>query len=1547
LERRDDARRKPDAHQDQSRRRRHLQILDPCREMKIGLPLGVSLSICFPFAILLHQFVANEKERKEAGTVFHGSSAVPVFSWKLSLNGFMHNETFSAARPTGFSWVVKHFGMLVSSFALLAANAALAQPNFTVGTNLVDISRIKGNETDPSIAFNPLGPSNMVVAAATDGTVPGLFLAFTTNQGVSWKTNVIATNNDAQGLIPAYGEPSVAWDSYGNLFLAYLPDTFEGVAVAVSTNGGQTFASVTNLAALDATDQPRITAPIAGAAAGSVWIVYKDYTTANTPLQVQGALSTGLGSNGIFDVVEMVPGSGAGGFADIAVGPMGQVVVAFQDNLQGLPNPAAYPTANLWVSIETNAISSGSESENGFSQAQIVAADAIGGVTYISAAPSGIGVNAAPGLSWNYDTYETNYDNVYLIYTAVGPNGNAVISFISSDGSATNWSGETYVDDDATNGFNDHFLPRVAVDPASGIIGCSWYDCRNDQGSSSQPIINEFVDNFLLTGYMVTNVYFTNAYPFISETWIDETGQGTNITIMISADDVNGTMMKKDKSDNVYIYGPTGTNFIMYLAGTNTNVTASVTVILSSIFPMAYTSGTGGNQEAIMYTTLSFDGGMSFLANRQLMPADETIEAPAVGIASDVAGSDSLTGWGHYTALAAYGGNFFPVWADNSDVTTNNPDGANNNFDLYMLNSTGSISVPTADLSIWVTNAPNPVISEGVLVYSLVVSNNGPEKAGPVTVTNILSPYVTLEAVIPALGGAFFVNDTTNGQEEVVLTLPLLAAHASLTNTVRVTATTSSVDTNIATVYSSLIDLFPANNSNQLVLVIDGQDLAMGMTASETNVLIGDTVVSSITVTNLGPATNGPVFITNQFSPNWTNVTVQAQGTNLVTYTPSGPLVIANLGHLPVGQPVTATFTAVALSIGTAAWESATVASQDVDTNPVNNSAFITYFVNGEDLAIGMTSSSATVDLGQTITYAINVTNFGLSYSGLVTVSNIFSPNLEPWSATQSQGTNTIENNQVVFNLGVLGVGQIASMTVSALALSGPPSATNVASVSSTDFNTNLDNIAATNLATIYGEDLAISLSAFPTGLQVGQTVTYTEQVTNLGPSTNGVVLVTNTLSANLSSITVLQPATNYSISQNVVVFDLGTLYAGQIVPITLTAIPTSTGIGLNTATVGSQDFDTNLANNTSQAAVTITPALPMISNLVVTPLASSAFVAWDTGAAATAQVLYGATSTYGSFSAVTATAATHHAVLLTGLTGGTNYAFEVLSWVGSKLYTTNGSFTLTNTLILNTQDAIYTGLWTKGTVATGIYGAYYQFATTTLFDPTAWALYDPYIPAAGLYDVYIWYPQNATFTTNAQVYVHGGTNDLILSVNETAHGGAWQPLATNMYFASGTNGNVILYNDTGDTNKYLVANAMMWVYDAAQDYPTNGAVPAWWANFYFGANANGYVNGAADADGDGYSNYAEYVFGTDPTNAASFLSFTVSPVSSNVLSVTFSPWQGGRTYQLQAAFNLTDPVWTTLTNGYTLDTNGSGVFTVTQTNSAGSFYRLSAQVTH
>jgi hypothetical protein len=58
---------------------------------------------------------------------------------------------------------------------------------------------------------------------------------------------------------------------------------------------------------------------------------------------------------------------------------------------------------------------------------------------------------------------------------------------------------------------------------------------------------------------------------------------------------------------------------------------------------------------------------------------------------------------------------------------------------------------------------------------------------------------------------------------------------------------------------------------------------------------------------------------------------------------------------------------------------------------------------------------------------------------------------------------------------------------------------------------------------------------------------------------------------------------------------------------------------------------------------------------------------------------------------------------------------------------------------------------------------------------------------------------------------------------------------------------------------------------------------------------------------------------------------------------VNFSPYQGGRVYQLLSATNLANPQWLTLTNVPTVDTNGNGVFIVTQPNSYAGYYLLSA----
>ena len=104
--------------------------------------------------------------------------------------------------------------------------------------------------------------------------------------------------------------------------------------------------------------------------------------------------------------------------------------------------------------------------------------------------------------------------------------------------------------------------------------------------------------------------------------------------------------------------------------------------------------------------------------------------------------------------------------------------------------------------------------------------------------------------------------------------------------------------------------------------------------------------------------------------------------------------------------------------------------------------------------------------------------------------------------------------------------------------------------------------------------------------------------------------------------------------------------------------------------------------------------------------------------------------------------------------------------------------------------------------------------------------------------------------------------------------------------------------------------------------------------------------NGASgDPDGDGYSNFAEYVFGTNPTNASSHLNFSVSQGPGEAVWVTFSPWMSGRAYQLQSITNLSSGAWVTLTNIVTTNALGNGVFSVTESNPASAFYRLSAEI--
>ena len=92
---------------------------------------------------------------------------------------------------------------------------------------------------------------------------------------------------------------------------------------------------------------------------------------------------------------------------------------------------------------------------------------------------------------------------------------------------------------------------------------------------------------------------------------------------------------------------------------------------------------------------------------------------------------------------------------------------------------------------------------------------------------------------------------------------------------------------------------------------------------------------------------------------------------------------------------------------------------------------------------------------------------------------------------------------------------------------------------------------------------MALGMTGTPDAMLVGQTVTYTMSVTNLGPVPASGVAVTNTLPANLSFVSAsAPPGVSYSANQNVVTFNLGAMAIGQSVTVSLTATGLAAGPG-------------------------------------------------------------------------------------------------------------------------------------------------------------------------------------------------------------------------------------------------------------------------------------------------------------------------------------------------------------------------------------------------
>ncbi|MCA1634493.1 MAG: DUF11 domain-containing protein, partial [Acidobacteria bacterium] len=120
--------------------------------------------------------------------------------------------------------------------------------------------------------------------------------------------------------------------------------------------------------------------------------------------------------------------------------------------------------------------------------------------------------------------------------------------------------------------------------------------------------------------------------------------------------------------------------------------------------------------------------------------------------------------------------------------------------------STAGKCKPSVDLSITKTDSPDPVVAGNNLTYAITATNNGPDAATGVAVTDALPAGVTFVSATPSQGAC-------SGTSTVNCALGSLANGASATVSIVVTASTAGTLTNTATVTGIRPDPSAANNS--------------------------------------------------------------------------------------------------------------------------------------------------------------------------------------------------------------------------------------------------------------------------------------------------------------------------------------------------------------------------------------------------------------------------------------------------------------------------------------------------------------------------------------------------------------------------------------------------------------------------------------------------------------------------------------------------------------------------------------------------------------
>jgi uncharacterized repeat protein (TIGR01451 family) len=502
-----------------------------------------------------------------------------------------------------------------------------------------------------------------------------------------------------------------------------------------------------------------------------------------------------------------------------------------------------------------------------------------------------------------------------------------------------------------------------------------------------------------------------------------------------------------------------------------------------------------------------------------------------------------------------------------------------------------------------VTNA-TPRVGDRI-IYGITLENKSSVINGTgISVKEILPAGVTfLSLPIAPSQGSF-------NQTDGVWTVGALNAGRNATMQIEVTVNAVGTHKNTVEITASTpTDTILSDNSAETTINVSAgslnYDIEVQKDVSNSTVNVGDAVQYTVYARNLGTGTATGVVLRDVLPSTMTYV---SHSTQTGTYSQSTGLW--TIGTMASGARVMLDITARPNTTGTIVNTASLDDIDQTDGNSSNNEDTATITVgsgggggggggSGTDIAITKIVNDETPTVGQQVTYTITAFNNGPRDASDVTVRDVLPAGVTYVSNSTADGS--YNSNTGIWTIGDLDEGDTARLYITATATQ-TGTIVNTAKLDDSDPN-DTRSINDEDSATITvgsgggggsGTDIAVTKFVSNDRPGVGAHITYTINVTNLGPDNATGLTIEDKLPSQVAFVKVQTSKGTYD--KNSGIWTIGSLASGSgaVMQITVSVLKADNFVNLARLNTVDQS-DSNSSNNQSQVTVTsrAVPGLP------------------------------------------------------------------------------------------------------------------------------------------------------------------------------------------------------------------------------------------------------------------------------------------------------------------------------------------------------------------